>query len=325
MDGRGRLLRSLEVESIRFPAAALSSAGALPAPAVVSLPVSAARRPPDKRRGQRQKILSLLAQPVAAPLVFVALFAAVGAYGAIRGGHYGAFVARHGRPADILARSLGFSINTVAISGARGLKEQDVLAIGGIGPNNSLLFLDAANIRERLKLLPIVKDAAVTKFYPDRLVIEIEERQPFALWQNEGETRIVAEDGVTLGILRDRRFLRLPLVAGAGANEKLGEYMAILDAAGPLREHLLAGVRVASRRWTLKTNEGIDLLLPERDSVAAMARLAELQRVYHILSKDVLSLDLRQKDRLSARLSADAAAARAIAMAKPGKAKGGRT
>jgi len=280
------------------------------------------RRP---RSSLTQKILDRLATPGAAAALSVALLSATGVYGAIKGGHYAAFVARQGEPADVIAKSLGFSINAVTISGAHELKEQNILSISGIGPRNSLLFLDAAKIRANLKLLPIVKEASITKLYPDRLLIEIEERVPFALWQNDGALRIVAEDGVVLGSIQDRRFVHLPFVAGDGANEKIGEYLALLEAAGDLRERILAGVRVASRRWTLKLTNGIDILLPERDAEAAMARLADLQRVHHILDKDVLSLDLRQPDRVAARLSEEAAAARAMALARVAKPKGGRT
>jgi cell division protein FtsQ len=277
------------------------------------------------RRGLSTKILNRLASPGVAAAFSFALLSAVGIYGAIEGGHYAAFVAQQGEPADLFAKSLGFSIEAVTISGAHELKEQDILSISGIGPRNSLLFLDAAKIRANLKLLPIVKEASITKLYPGRLLIEIEERQPFALWQNGGELRIVAEDGVVLGLIRDWRFVHLPFVAGEDANEKISEYMALLDAAGDLRERILAGVRVASRRWTLKMTNGIEVLLPERDAAAAMARLADLQRVYHILDKDVLSLDLRQPDRLIARLSEEAAAARTAALARTANAKGGRT
>src|SRR5262249_36156503 len=268
MDGRGRLLRSLEIGNIGFPPAAISS-GALivrpfSAPPEIMPPV---RRP---RSSLTQKILDRLATPGAAAALSVALLSATGVYGAIKGGHYAAFVARQGEPADVIAKSLGFSINAVTISGAHELKEQNILSISGIGPRNSLLFLDAAKIRANLKLLPIVKEASITKLYPDRLLIEIEERVPFALWQNDGALRIVAEDGVVLGSIQDRRFVHLPFVAGDGANEKIGEYLALLEAAGDLRERILAGVRVASRRWTLKLTNGIDILLPERDAEAAM-------------------------------------------------------
>src|SRR5579875_3739476 len=146
-----------------------------------------------------------------------------------------------GHPADIIAKALGFSIKAVTISGERELKEQDLLAVAEISPRNSLLFLDAAKIRERLQRLPLVKEAVVTKLYPDRLLIEIEERQPFALWQCDGNVQIVAADGVPLAAMRDQRFIHLPLVVGPGANERLNQYLALFDAAGGLREHIVAG------------------------------------------------------------------------------------
>jgi cell division protein FtsQ len=325
MDGRGRLLRSLNMGNSGFPPAALSFAGALSVRPIYSVPAEI--KPPVRkaRRGLTQKILNLLATPGAAASLSLLLLAAVGVYGAFKGGHYAAFVARQGEPADLIAKSLGFSIKAVTISGAHELKEQEILAIAGIGPRNSLLFLDAAKLRANLKRLPIVKEASITKLYPDRLLIEIDERQPFALWQNGGELRIIAEDGVALGLIRDRRFSHLPFVVGDGANERIDEYMALLEAAGDLRERILAGMQVARRRWTLKLTNGIDVLLPERDAGAAMARLIDLQRVYHVLDKDVLSLDLRQPDRLVARLSEQAAAAHSAAEAHTAKAKGGRT
>ncbi len=277
----------------------------------------------QKRLGLRHKILNRLAGPGTGACLSLLLLAAVGGYGAVKGGHYAAFVAAQGQPADLVAKALGFSIKSVTISGERELKEQDLLTLAGIGPRNSLLFLDVAKIRERLQQLPLVKEAAVTKLYPDRLLIEIEERQPFALWQCDGKVLIVAADGVPVAAMRDQRFIHLPLVVGAGANEKLSQYMALLDTAGDLRERIVAGVLVAKRRWTLKTANGIEILLPETEPEAALARLVELQQTSHILDKDLISLDLRQPSRLVARLTEEAAAERAETLPRKSKAKGG--
>jgi cell division protein FtsQ len=325
MDGRGRLLRSVRVPDFDLPPVALASAGALIVPD--GLPVRSEISPPPRRpkQGLLENLLGVLAWPGTATCFSLALFVAVGAYGAMKGGHYAAFVGKEGELADVLAKALGFSIKAVTISGERELKEQDILTVAGIRPQNSLLFLDVAKIRERLKRLPLVKEAAVTKLYPNRLLIEIEERQPFALWQCDGELKIVAADGVPLAAVHDKRFVHLPFVVGPGANENLGQYMALLDAAGDLRERIVAGVRVAGRRWTLKTASGIDVLLPETEPEAALATLAELQRAYHMLDKDILSLDLRQPGRLVARLTEDAAAERAAALASKTKAKGRHT
>jgi cell division protein FtsQ len=306
-----------------FGPAAMAYAGALPAPEIHSArPIMAPVRRP--RQGLRHKILARLAGPGTGACFSLALLAATGAYGAVKGGHYAAFVAAQGEPADIVAKALGFSIKAVTIAGERELKEQDVLAVAGIGPRNSLLFLDVAKIREKLKQLALVKDAAVTKLYPDRLLIEIEERQPFALWQCDGRVQIVAADGVPVAAMRDQRFIHLPLVVGAGANEKLDQYLALLEAAGDLRERIVAGVLVAGRRWTLKTATGIDVLLPETEPEAALARLVDLQRTSRVLDKDILSLDFRQRGRLIARLAQEAAAERAAMLPSKTKAKGGR-
>ena len=323
MDGRGRLLRSLRPAGFGFAPAALAYAGALPVPQAVTARPQIG--PPGRlpRRGLRHKILDRLAGPGMGACFSLALLMAVGGYGAVKGGHYAAYVATHGQPADIAAKALGFSIKAVTIAGERELKEQDLLAIAGISPRNSLLFLDAAKIRERLQRLPLVKEAAVTKLYPDRLLIEIEERQPFALWQCDGNVQIVADDGVPIAAMRDQRFIHLPLVVGAGANEKLSQYIALLETAGDLRERIVAGVLVAQRRWTLKTANGIEILLPETEPEAALAMLVSLQRTSQILDKDLISLDLRQPGRLVARLTEEAVAERAGTLPGKSKAKGG--
>ncbi|MGH6794768.1 MAG: cell division protein FtsQ/DivIB [Methylocella sp.] len=310
--------------TIGFAPAGLAYAGAVPA----SEPFSPRQSMPPARQsrpGLRHKILARLAGPGTGACFSMALLVAAGAYGAVKGGHYAAFVARQGEPADILAKALGFSIKAVTIVGERDLKEQDILAIAGIGPRNSLPFLDVAKIRERLKQLPLVKEAAVTKLYPDRLLIEIEERQPFALWQTGGRVHIVAADGVPLAAMHDQRFIHLPFVVGAGANGKLDQYLALLETAGDLRERIVAGVLIAGRRWTLKMANGIDVLLPETEPEAALARLVDLQRTSHVLDKDILSLDFRQPGRVVARLAEEAAAERAAMLRSKTKAKGGRT
>lgn len=321
MDGRGRFLRSVRALNSGSPAAALAPAGALLLPQSFAPPREAAPPARRLRLTPSQKILRFLASPGIGTAFSVAVLAAAGCYGAIKGGHYAAFVAAQGAPADIIAKALGFTIEAVTISGERELKEQDVLNVAGISPKSSLVFLDAAKIRERLKGLALVKEAAITKLYPNRLLIEIEERQPYALWQMNGEIKVVAADGVALAPLRDKRFVHLPFVAGAGANEKLTQYVALLDAAGDLRGEIAAGIRVSGRRWTLRTSKGIDILLPERDPEAAVARLAELQRSYHLLDKDVLAIDLREPGRLVARLTEEAAAERSAALTGKGKEK----
>ena len=54
----------------------------------------------------------------------------------------------------------------------------------------------------------------------------------------DGVVKIVAADGTAIDTYDDQRFASLPLVVGTGANARLDEYVALLDAAGDLRTRI---------------------------------------------------------------------------------------
>ena len=265
----------------------------------------------------RSTFLGDLMRARATGFVLGAIFlGGVSLYGAVRGGQYDAFVAANGAPADIAAKVLGFDLDVVTIVGSRGLLETEVLSAAGITGRNSLLFLDIADVRDRLGKIPLVKDVSVRKLYPDRLLIEIVEREPFAIWQKDGKLLVVATDGTPIQELTDQRFADLPFVVGKGANERVAEFLRIIDGAGDLRSRIRAGILVGERRWTLKMTNGLDVKLPENDPEATLAQFARMARDSRILDRDLVSIDLRVPGRMYARLTEEAAAARAEALAR---------
>ena len=248
-----------------------------------------------------------------------ALILAAGALGAVRGGQYQAFVAAEGGLGDFVARELGFGVKEITISGIARLGPREVLELAGVSPKSSVPFFDVDSARARLLKAPLVTSASVRKLYPNRLVIEVTERAPVALWQRDGEVSIVSADGAALDQLRDARLDDLPFVVGEGANKRLPEYLSLLDAAQELRGKIEAGVYVAQRRWNLHMKTGVDVKLPETDPVSAVMTLVKLERRSRILERQILTLDLRQPGRAFARLTAEAADARAQAQAAKGK------
>jgi len=324
MDGGRRLLQSVKgfVGGFSTPSVAFAgTSGVFDFREGVSNR-AARQAQPSGEATPRANILVVLA--VEFLLTFV-LLAGVFLYGAVKGGAYQAFAAANGGVMDILAKAAGFDIKAVTIVGEHELSEREILEGGGISPRNSLLFLDVAQIRERLKQIPLVKEASVSKLYPDRLVIEIEERHPYALWQKNGDVQIVAVDGMPLDHLRDNRFIGLPFVVGDAANDHLSEYVAIREQLGDLKDRISAGIYVSQRRWSLKADNGVEIDLPETGVEDAIAMLIRLQRDSRILDRDILSLDLRQPGRVVARLTAEAASARAEMLARKTKPKGGQT
>jgi cell division protein FtsQ len=256
----------------------------------------------------------------------VLLFAAVGGYGAVRGGQYEEFLALHGDPRDIAARALGFAIGDVQVSGVVDVNPTELLQIAGVDPRGSLPFFDATRARERILAVPLIKEATVRKLYPNALSISVVEREPYALWQNHGDVFIVSSDGTPIERFGDARFASLPMVVGEGANKKAGAFVKLLEAAPDLRSRVRAGILVGERRWTVKFDNGIDVRLPEENPAKAFARLSALSRDQKILDRDILSIDLRLPDRVVMRLGEEAATARAEMLKNKTKVtKGGTT
>ena len=149
-------------------------------------------------------------------------------FGVVKGGHLETFTAGLSDARNALANSAGFRITTVAINGRRQLSQDEVLAIGGVNGRSSLLFLDAAAVRDRLKTNPWISEATVLKLYPGELRIDIVERSPFALWQRDGRLSVISDDGAVLEPYVSRRFLSLPLVVGKGAETHAKDFLALL-------------------------------------------------------------------------------------------------
>jgi cell division protein FtsQ len=324
MDGGRRLLRPLKEAFAAFEPSFADYAGH-------SIDVAVAGGRPVIRSAQRDRasgltpLLTMVAARGANMVVSLVFLASVWLYGCVLNGQYAAFTATHGTLPDLVARSLGFRLKMVTILGSHELSEKQILDAAGIGPANSLLLLDVVRLRERLKMLPFVKEASVAKLYPNRLLIEIQERQPIALWQKDGQVSVIAADGTPIDKLHDARYLALPRTVGDGANAHVGDYLALLNAADDLRPRIEAGIFIAERRWTLKFKNGVEVALPEKGAAAALAKLVAIEHDYRLLEKDVVSLDLRIPGRLIATLPEDAARARMEMLAHRPKQTGAPT
>jgi len=255
----------------------------------------------------------------------VLLLAATLGYGAVTGGHVGAILDWCRGARDAAANAAGFRIAAISLTGSKEVSREEILTTAGVTGRASLLFLDADAARRRLLANPWIADAAVLKLYPDRLQITITERQAFALWQKDRRVSVIAADGTVLEPYVEQRYLSLPLVVGPGAQHEAKDFLAVVDRYADIRAVLRASILVSRRRWNLRLKNGIDVRLPESGVAAALARLVTLDRQKHLLSRDIVAVDLRLPDRVTVQLSDAAAKARqdALKAEEKKKKKGG--
>lgn len=240
----------------------------------------------------------------------IALIGGSIAYGAVRGDHVPQAIAQFREARDAFANAAGFNIADVLLDGQKEIAREQILSLAGVTGTASLLFLDVDAARERLKSNPWIAEATILKLYPDRLHIKVVERTPFALWQKDGRISVVARDGTVVQPYADETNAKLPLVVGSGADKQAHEFLTLLARYPSIRDQVRASILVADRRWNLKLNNGLDIRLPETGIADAFETLLTLDRDKKLLSRDIASIDLRLPDRVTVRLSDEAAQAR---------------
>jgi cell division protein FtsQ len=223
------------------------------------------------------------------------------------------------RVAALTARA-GFAVRRVEVHGVKHINELQVYdRVLGVQGRQAMTRLDLAAVRADLLQLSWVEDARVSRQLPDTLVIDITERKPHAVMRlrnADGSDSFVLIDATgheLEGITASRAKGRLVL-AGEGAEGKVADLAALLDAAPALRPQVAEAEWIGHRRWNLTFKSGQTLELPEGADVAAKAlvKFAQYDGTNQLIGGQVMAFDMRSPDRIYMRvpgLHADAASA----------------
>ena len=216
-------------------------------------------------------------------------------------GWYGRQIAAIGNGLYAASARAGLSVEDVLVEGRNRTEREALLATLGLTRGAPILTFDPHAAKARLEALPWVLEAMVERRLPDTVFLRLREREPMALWQNEGQLAVIDRGGQVIPGAQAATFAKLPLLVGEDAPRNAVALLAILDSEPDLRAQVTAAIRVQGRRWNIRLDNGIDVRLPENDTAAAWAQLASLQRSHEVLQRDVVTIDLRLPDRLVVR------------------------
>ena len=165
-------------------------------------------------------------------------------------------------------------------------------------------LVNVAAIRERLLGFGWVKDARVSRRLPDTLVIDIVERSPTGLWQNQGQLALIDSEGVVLDRVPIDKMPDLPLLIGPGANRRSEELGRLMTAVPTLKPQLASATWVGGRRWDLSFQSGEQVALPEGDDTArtALQKFAQADRSTGLLGRGIVRFDMRIPGKMIVRL-----------------------
>jgi cell division protein FtsQ len=165
-------------------------------------------------------------------------------------------------------------------------------------------LVDVSAMRERLLQFGWVKDARISRRLPDSLTIDIVERSPAALWQNQGQLALIDGEGVVLDRVPVDKMPDLPLLIGPGANGVAHELEGLMGAVPTLKPQLASATWVGGRRWDLNFQSGETVALPEGDGAAksALTKFARLDKSAGLLGRGIVRFDLRVPGKMIVRL-----------------------
>ena len=219
----------------------------------------------------------------------------------------------------------GFSMKHVEIKGAQKVPQLQVYNIAFDQPTAAMPLIDVEATRQRLLRFGWVRDARVSRRFPDTLVIDIVERRPAAIWQHNQRLALIDIEGVVLEQVKLDAMPDLPIVIGPAANLHASE-LARLTASAPQLKPMMAGATwVGGRRWDIRFQSGEVLALPESEAAAqkALMRFAKMDQASPLLSRGFVRFDMRIPDKFIVRVSSQpGSSVPAIAPEAPAATKG---
>lgn len=212
------------------------------------------------------------------------------------------------RSADSAAATAGFDIDELEVAALPGgpaitqARENEVLALIVPEGRRSILSLDPDEVRARVESLDWVASARVRRLWPSTLKVEVERRQEYALWEEDGQVSVVDINGERLLAERAVDHPNLPRIIGRGAGPAAEPLLVALESLPDVRSRLVQMERVRGRRWDIELQSGAIVALPQEGAPEALARLEALHARYALLDRPVRQLDMRTPGRLAVRV-----------------------
>jgi cell division protein FtsQ len=203
-----------------------------------------------------------------------------------------------------LTGNLGLVVTDIQVEGRHTTDAATILAALDAHYGTPILGVSPARAKQQLEALPWVRSASIERRLPGTIAVHLVERRPLAVWQHDGKQELIDQDGTVIPVTDLSRFAKLPTVVGDDqARHGAAQLLGLLASEPDIDSRVTAIVLVGDRRWNVRIDNAIDVMLPEDDMAGAWSKLAELQRTNQILQRNVETIDMRLPDRLVLRVT----------------------
>lgn len=202
--------------------------------------------------------------------------------------------------------TVGWGLDDVTLEGRSKTSKEDVLRVIGLQRGENILNINLAEVRDRIKGLPWVKDASVSRrYFPNIIHISIKEKTVKSIWQFQNEFYPIDEDGkiIETEYVPQKNILQ---IVGEEAPEHINGLLKIIEKDNDLFSRVKVANFISKRRWNLIFDDvlnGITVKLPEQDVDEAWKKLVKLDKTRGILKRKLTFIDLRLKNKVIVKIS----------------------
>lgn len=199
----------------------------------------------------------------------------------------------------------GFTVENVEISGRTFTNKSKMKALMRLEKLVPFMKYDIEAVRKRIEDLEWVERAAVMRLWPNTIHVSLIEKRPIAIWQLDGMFSLIDRRGEVISSNHLSEFTSLPQLVGKGAAEAAPEFVDLLSRFPVLNSRLRAALRIGERRWTLRLDNGVQILLPDENVEEALTTLLTLDEKYRLLARQVQIIDMRDSEKIYLQLPSD--------------------
>ena len=200
----------------------------------------------------------------------------------------------------------GFAIKNIKILGIKNMSKKTVIQIVNAEKKSNIFNVNLSKIYNNLSDNDWVRDLYVERILPNTIKIEIQEKKPIGIWQNEMSNTLITKYGETISTANIYKFKNnLPIIHGDYANKNAYSILKILRTNKAFAQNIWSLTYINNRRWNLHFKQGIIVLLPSKGVLEAWDKIIKLQGQYNVLNLGLTELDFRNPSKILGRINFD--------------------
>jgi cell division protein FtsQ len=184
-------------------------------------------------------------------------------------------------------------VRSVVVSGTHLVPAADVLAVAGVEPGTPMIRVNAAQVAGRVEAIRQVRSAQVIKSWPDRIVIEVTERDSaMAVPAPSGGYDLVDASGVVVRWVATRpdrfpTYLTTASVAALRGNALIGQAAAVLAELPSALRSSVVSVSVPDDQVTMVLADGVTVVWGDTGGAVEKAQVLAILMKTHARYYDV--------------------------------------